>query len=169
MPIKHRGHRHDTVAEVRACEFGPKKAEVDPEIAALTMSEVVELVVERPLPDGDYTVEWGEGHRTLRLAHQASDDTFMPGRQLISYLAGSDNERSYKSFGHLGEDGTLRIWRRFRGNTELAAITQALIDASDDERDEMHSGRCGRCGRKLTVPASKSMGLGPRCAEMVGV
>jgi hypothetical protein len=27
-----------------------------------------------------------------------------------------------------------------------------------------HSGRCGRCGKKLTVPESIQMGLGPDCA-----
>ena len=163
MPIRHRGHRHDTVAEVRACEFGPKPTP-EPQKA-----EVVELVIERPLPDGDYTVELEDGHRTLRLAHQAADESFMPGRQLIGYLSGPDNEHSYKHFGHVGDDGVLRIWRRFRGNAELVAFARTLIDASDDERDAMHSGRCARCGRKLTAPASKNNGLGPVCAERVGV
>jgi hypothetical protein len=27
-----------------------------------------------------------------------------------------------------------------------------------------HSGRCGRCGKKLTVPESIALGLGPECA-----
>lgn len=31
-----------------------------------------------------------------------------------------------------------------------------------------HEGRCGRCGRKLTVPSSVELGLGPECAEKVG-
>lgn len=158
--MRHRGHHHDTVAEARACEFGPKPTP-EPEKA-----EVVELHIDRPLPDGDYTVELGDDHRTLRLAHQAADDTFMPGRQLIGYLSGPDNERNYKHFGHVSDDGRiLRIWRRFRGNTQLAMFAAALIGSSDEERDAMHSGRCARCHRKLTAPASKNMGLGPVCAE----
>lgn len=28
-----------------------------------------------------------------------------------------------------------------------------------------HTGRCGRCGRKLTVPSSVALGIGPDCAE----
>lgn len=32
-----------------------------------------------------------------------------------------------------------------------------------------HEGRCGRCGRPLTTPASIDTGLGPDCAEMLGV
>jgi hypothetical protein len=32
-----------------------------------------------------------------------------------------------------------------------------------------HEGRCGRCGAKLTNPASLDTGLGPECAERVGV
>lgn len=32
-----------------------------------------------------------------------------------------------------------------------------------------HVGRCGRCGAKLTNPASLDTGLGPECADRVGV
>lgn len=166
MAIRHRGHTHETVTEVRACEFAPKTETIPtPEKA-----EVVELPIERPLPDGEYTVETEDGlYLTLKLSHQAVDDTFMPGRQLIGYLVGPDNSHDYNNFGHVGEDSVLRVWRRFRGNDKLASFARFLIEASDEERDAMHSGRCGRCNRKLTVPASKSMGLGPVCAEKVGV
>lgn len=44
------------------------------------------------------------------------------------------------------------------------------------ERDELpksvvfrHEGRCGRCARALTTPASVDTGLGPDCAEALGV
>lgn len=33
----------------------------------------------------------------------------------------------------------------------------------------MHIGRCGRCSRPLTTPASLECGLGPECAEALGV
>lgn len=32
-----------------------------------------------------------------------------------------------------------------------------------------HDGRCGRCGRALTHPASLDTGLGPECADQLGV
>lgn len=32
-----------------------------------------------------------------------------------------------------------------------------------------HEGRCGRCARALTTPASIDTGLGPDCAEALGV
>lgn len=32
-----------------------------------------------------------------------------------------------------------------------------------------HEGRCCRCGRRLTVPESIDSGIGPECAEMMGV
>ena len=32
-----------------------------------------------------------------------------------------------------------------------------------------HEGRCGRCGRKLTTPASIDTGIGPVCAERMGI
>jgi len=28
-----------------------------------------------------------------------------------------------------------------------------------------HEGRCGRCNRKLTVPASIALGIGPECGQ----
>lgn len=31
-----------------------------------------------------------------------------------------------------------------------------------------HSGRCGRCGKKLTVPSSIALGIGPDCATKGG-
>lgn len=32
-----------------------------------------------------------------------------------------------------------------------------------------HEGRCGRCGRPLTVPSSIDLGIGPDCAEKMGL
>lgn len=32
-----------------------------------------------------------------------------------------------------------------------------------------HEGRCGRCARRLTVPASILIGIGPECAEIMGL
>jgi hypothetical protein len=32
-----------------------------------------------------------------------------------------------------------------------------------------HEGKCGRCNRKLTTPASVLTGIGPDCAEIMGI
>jgi hypothetical protein len=32
-----------------------------------------------------------------------------------------------------------------------------------------HSGKCGRCNRTITTPASVDSGIGPECAETMGV
>lgn len=32
-----------------------------------------------------------------------------------------------------------------------------------------HEGRCGRCGRALTTPESVDRGIGPECAEKMGL
>ena len=32
-----------------------------------------------------------------------------------------------------------------------------------------HEGRCGRCARRLTVPSSIILGIGPECAEIMGL
>lgn len=33
----------------------------------------------------------------------------------------------------------------------------------------MHAGNCGRCGRQLTDPVSIATGIGPDCAEQMGI
>lgn len=32
-----------------------------------------------------------------------------------------------------------------------------------------HEGRCGRCGKRLTVPGSIDLGIGPDCAKLMGL
>ena len=97
----------------------------------------------------------------------------------VSYLAGSDNECSYKGFAFVGYNG-IKVWQLFQSNTrivEAAEIlwaisqTQAGLGAAHEEflkkaeAYAMVSGRCMRCHHVLTVPASLHRGLGPECAK----
>lgn len=50
------------------------------------------------------------------------------------------------------------IWGRLVGGLPIPASVEIW-----------HEGRCCRCNRKLTVPASIELGLGPDCAEDVGL
>ena len=38
-----------------------------------------------------------------------------------------------------------------------------------EQLEVWHEGVCGRCGRKLTVPESIELGIGPDCAEAMGL
>lgn len=37
------------------------------------------------------------------------------------------------------------------------------------ELEVMHEGKCGRCGRTLTDPQSIELGIGPECAQVMGL
>lgn len=45
----------------------------------------------------------------------------------------------------------------------------AKIEESMNRLDYYHEGRCGRCARRLTVPTSITVGLGPECVEAMGL
>jgi len=55
----------------------------------------------------------------------------------------------------------------------LAWFLRELRRTPDDQTPAKvifrHEGKCGRCGRPLTTPASIDTGLGPDCAEILGV
>jgi hypothetical protein len=120
--------------------------------------------------EGRYTVQFENGsYKTLRVRRQDEDADFMPGRLVVSFLSGSDNDRDYTSFGHVDDDGTTRIWKRYRQNTELVEALKVLIGSPTAAREAYaeQSGCCSRCGRTLTVPTSLHAGLGPECAKKV--
>lgn len=53
----------------------------------------------------------------------------------------------------------------------FAWIVSRLAAGRDvaDQVELRHEGSCGRCGRKLTTPESIDTGLGPVCAEALGI
>jgi hypothetical protein len=51
----------------------------------------------------------------------------------------------------------------------LRELSRTPDDATPAKVIFRHEGKCGRCGRPLTTPASVDTGLGPDCAEMLGV
>lgn len=134
---------------------------------ALPIEEQMQAAPEdrQPLRDGIYTVTTEQGHRTLRLRTQGSEDKFAPGKQIVSYLSGSDNDSDYTSFAFIaGEPGFHRLapWKRYRDNQPLLADAQRLLDDPDAA---LESAECYRCHRRLTTPESIAMGIGPECAK----
>lgn len=118
--------------------------------------------------EGTYTVVSRTDRRTFRVRRQPLDRNFMPGRLIVSYLAGPDNEVDYVRFAHVS-DGQLRVWKRFSSESDLVAMAKTLLDPEGAKAAglayAMESGNCYVCGRKLTVPASVCAGIGPVCAR----
>jgi len=127
------------------------------------------------IPDGLYTVKReDETHITFRFRTQKDDDTFAPGQQIVSTLIGQNNEGDYLQWGFVNaHTGGIAVWKSRRdrvndwpilahalitGDWQLAGLTYAKA-----------SGNCYICNRRLTVPESIESGIGPICAEKIGL
>ena len=88
----------------------------------------------------------------------------------MKLLNGPDNYENYVFLGTIFPDG-FRHGRK-SNITESAPSSKAfswfyglLAEGRVSEHIEVwHEGKCGRCGRKLTVPESISIGMGPECS-----
>lgn len=124
------------------------------------------------IDDGYYTIVFnGEDDRiTLRIT--TVDEGKYAGSRIVGYLNGPDNEHAYQSFAFM-HDGRYVVWKRFRNNERLGKALYALTQPEAAEKAglayAMESGNCCKCNRRLTVPASIAMGMGPSCAKKVGM
>lgn len=94
------------------------------------------------------------------------------GRTLyfVSVLTGADNESDYTFLGTIFDGKTFKHSQRSPIGSDapsarafvwsFARIMSGTLGA---DASVHHEGRCGRCGRKLTVPRSIEIGLGPEC------
>ena len=109
------------------------------------------------------------GHRTLRVR----TETWNKGKdnesthRVVSLLTGSNNEADYTRFGFVADDGTVRVWKKYRGT----AFDQYGSMLNHQKRWESNHGleflfatTCRVCNRKLTTPESIESGIGPVCA-----
>jgi hypothetical protein len=174
---------HATPADVRACFAGlyaqtsaperPTPSQSVPERPAASPTVHPYLPVEGVLHKGKFTVRFEDGTRyTFRLRRQAKDAKFMPGKLVIGYLRGSDNDNDYTNFGHVREDGgkvELKVWSKHWGNANLVEALKVLVGdpqaASGAYAEE--SDNCSACSLTLTVPVEdnpyRAFGLGPKC------
>lgn len=122
--------------------------------------------------DGLYTIEdprSGIDHRTFRLRTQEADADFAPGKQVIAYLSGPDNEKDYTGFGFIDQNAFgyfVRVWSRHRDNLGVQRDAEQLLKDADNF---LTDAKCIRCHRTLTVPASVHQGYGPECVKKVGI
>jgi Family of unknown function (DUF6011) len=122
------------------------------------------------MPEGRYTIVFeDESYKTLKVTRQAENDDFMAGKQLVSYLSGSDNTSDYTNFAHVDATGTVKVWKKHQDNSVLREAVKVLLGdpKACATAYAQASSKCMRCGRDLTVPASQNAGLGPECAKKV--
>jgi hypothetical protein len=99
-----------------------------------------------------------------------------PARWFVSLLSGPDNSSDYVYIGMIqNEQFKLTRASKMTGDSmPVRAIRWVLTQLSakhaiPTELEIWHEGRCGRCGRRLTVPESISLGIGPDCAQKMGL
>lgn len=128
------------------------------------------------IPIGRFTVVWPDGSwRTFRFWEAQWRDSGKP-YIAIGYLAGPDNTRNYVKCGDVTPGSrAVRVWRKYHPDSTIREGLEFLLAHGADElhkAGEMYaikSKRCWRCNHPLSVPASVHRGLGPDCAQIVGV
>ena len=97
---------------------------------------------------------------------------------VISAMVGNDNVDSYAPFGVIYRDGSSFAFRWASEST--IAKSDRVVEAfakmwasfkngvMPSELSFLNEGKCGRCGRVLTVPESRSRGVGPICHSRYG-
>jgi hypothetical protein len=92
---------------------------------------------------------------------------------LVKVLIGQNNEDDYLLFGKV-VNGQFSLTAKAKASgityetgyvIAIMWVLKNLFGGVEPKNTEIwHAGRCGRCGRKLTVPESIEIGLGPECA-----
>lgn len=116
-------------------------------------------------------------YRIDRATDRATKRPTEPAAWFVSLLTdGSADEGSFRYVGLIGTDESFRLTRK-SAYDDTACCTKAFryywthVQAGSlpDKLKVRHEGRCGRCGRTLTTPESIDRGIGPECAEKMGL
>jgi hypothetical protein len=95
----------------------------------------------------------------------------------VKVLTGPDNTRAYQYLGHWRGKRYFTHGSKSKIGPNAPSTLAYTFLATALERggglppllEVLHEGRCGRCHRKLTVPSSIKSGIGPDCAEKMGI
>jgi hypothetical protein len=115
-------------------------------------------------------------HFTYRVRQAKDKQTQQPtpGLYFVSLLANGspDGENNYRYLGMI-RDGEFRLTRASGAGESAPSVKAFRFFWGSSELHEAlvvrHEGRCGRCARTLTVPESIDRGIGPDCAQQMGV
>ncbi len=122
-------------------------------------------------------------HFTYHVYKAHPTDQYPGPAWFIKMLIGSNDD--YKYMGAvvpmLNRSPTIKLTGRskFREGDKSVAVARWMFRAVWQHANRgyripagmsiKHIGKCGRCGRKLTNPASLDTGVGPECADQLGI
>lgn len=95
----------------------------------------------------------------------------------VSVLSGPSNETDFTYVGILaGKAMELRLTKKSGFKDDACCVRGfrffwrfITAEAMPQDMHVRHSGACGRCGRTLTTPESLDRGIGPECANKLGM
>lgn len=94
----------------------------------------------------------------------------------VNLLSGPDNESDFVYLGMINAQLTFFLTKKSRMKDDSTPVKafkffweRLMVDHIPENLEVWHEGACGRCGRPLTVPESIARGIGPDCAEMMGI
>jgi len=128
-----------------------------------------------------YTYRVALAKKTAEQAGLWPDERGIVKRWFVSLLTGPENRDDYSYLGVIEQaNGNRPAFRLTKASkmtrTSLPVVAISWTVAALAQGDLMpealevwHDGRCGRCGRALTVPESVAAGIGPECAERMGL
>jgi hypothetical protein len=107
---------------------------------------------------------------------RSKEEEGKPVVYFVSLLNGPDNQNDYCYMGIITATG-FRFTAKSTVRPEApsakafvwffdAVLAGARMPAT---LEVWHEGKCGRCGRALTVPESIARGIGPECADKMGM
>lgn len=124
---------------------------------------------------GVFTVVMTDGSRISIRVHKGQQG-WSRGKLIISYLSGPQNTQDWTRCGYIDfETGGANLNKNYGDDTNLVKAIKVLLGANQEEREAMgysyamESSRCFNCNKLLTVPISVYNGLGPVCADNLGV
>lgn len=110
----------------------------------------------------------------------SKDDRYKQGQKVYfaSLLTGPDNESSYTYMGLLNSEKLSLVptkGSKIGSGSKSAKVFRWALQVISGRStlpsgyDIKHAGRCCRCGRTLTEPESIEIGIGPHCAQLMGI
>jgi len=95
----------------------------------------------------------------------------------VALLGGPDNNSDYRYLGYIRRDAFFHGGAKAKVAYDASSakafkwVWEQLQRKIDTRKvlEIWHEGKCGRCGRRLTVPSSIASGIGPDCAEQMGM
>jgi hypothetical protein len=104
-------------------------------------------------------------HRTFSIMTQPDDSEFFPGKRIVSLLQGQNRETDFQSFGFVGDNGSIILWKSKRNSKDFVWFKRMLEEPEQfrGAYEYLLEGRCRVCNRTLTNPRSNKLGIGPVC------